>query len=207
MDGAVSYWDETYQAASGGLFGDAPNDYVRMTLARPGFAARSALCLADGDGRNGSWLAGQGLQVTAVDLSVVATEKAYARDRQAGVKVERITADLSAWTFAPGRSWDAVFLIYLHGPASVRRRAIELGVSALKPGGWFVAEGFSRAQTLRGGMGPSDPENAYDLNCFDFVRTKLDLVEALSGCIRLDEGRRHSGLGDIIRYTAIRKLA
>src|SRR5690606_6359947 len=94
-------------------FGTAPNEYLRMVCARSGFAARTALSLADGDGRNGRWLARQGLAVTAVDVSAVATERALALDRAGGVAVERVTADLADWTPAAGRTWDAVVLIYL----------------------------------------------------------------------------------------------
>ena len=68
-----------------------------MVCARSDFAARRVLCLADGDGRNGAWLAGRGLAVTAVDVSAVANEKAQALDRSRGVSVTRITADLAEW--------------------------------------------------------------------------------------------------------------
>ena len=72
---AAARWDRRYRAAVAPPFGEAPNDYLRMICAHQDFTARSALCLADGDGRNGAWLAGQGLAVTAVDVSAVATDR------------------------------------------------------------------------------------------------------------------------------------
>src|SRR3546814_18397233 len=70
-------WDKRYRAATAPLFGEAPNEYLRMVCARSDFAARSVLCLADGDGRNGCWLAARGLAVTALDVPAV--------DRKTGV--------------------------------------------------------------------------------------------------------------------------
>ena len=54
------------------------------------------LSLADGDGRNGCWLAEQGFEVTAVDVSSVATECARALDSRRGVTVERSTGKPAA---------------------------------------------------------------------------------------------------------------
>ena len=82
-------WDARYRAAEGSLFGDAPNDYLRMICARTDFAPKTALLPADGDGRNGSWLASQGIAVTAFDLSAEATRRAVDRDKVNGVSVER----------------------------------------------------------------------------------------------------------------------
>src|SRR5690606_734365 len=117
----------------------------------------------DGDGRNGCWLAVQGLAVTAVDVSAVATEKARALDARQGVTVERLTADLAAWSPEAGRAWDAVFLIYLQSDWPLRRRALEVGAAALAPGGWLVVEGFAKAQAGRPEMGPDDLDRLYSL--------------------------------------------
>ena len=83
-ESAAERGDKRYREADEPPFGEAPNAYLRMICARPDFAARTALCLADGDGRNGCWLAAQGLAVTAVDVSAVATDRAFALDRRHG---------------------------------------------------------------------------------------------------------------------------
>src|SRR3546814_18067855 len=97
-ESAAARWDKRYGAATAPLVGTAPNEYLRAVCARADFAARTALCLADGDGRNGCWLAQQGLAVTALDVSAAATGKARALDDRRGVGVERITADLAGWS-------------------------------------------------------------------------------------------------------------
>lgn len=193
-------WDSRYAAATTALFGDAPSLHLRATLGRPDFAARSLLMLADGDGRNGTWAAQQGLAVTATDLSAVATRQALARDAAAGVAVERIVADLSAWT-PPARHWDAAAIIFLQGPPGLRAGAMELAKTALCPGGWLVLEGFAVEQA-DGQMGPSDPDRLYAL---DWVLRRVEgwrIVEALTGQALLDEGPAHQGLAHVVRLAA-----
>ena len=198
----MTKWDAKYAAADGRLFGAGPTEYLRGILARSDFQARSALCLADGDGRNGTWLAAQGLAVTAVDLSARGTELARRHDADLGVAVERITADLADWTPPPGRTWEAVFLIHLHCEPEVRNRALRVGAGALVPGGWMVVEGFAKAQAARDGMGPKDPALFYDLDELSAALPGLEAVEALAGRVRLDEGVRHQGEAEIVRLAA-----
>ena len=195
-------WDKRYAEADASMFGRAPNNYVVQTLARPDFTARSALCLADGAGRNGRYLAQAGLAVTGVDLSGVATELAIAHDAAANVTVERFTADLADWRPPADQRWDAAFLIYLHCERTVRRRAVELAARHLAPGGWFVAEGFAVDDGTGPRMGPPDPDLRYRVEDFDSWLTGFDVIEALTGVIRLDEGAKHQGLAPIVRYAA-----
>jgi len=197
-------WDKRYAdaQASGAMFGRAANNYVVQTAARADFDAKSALCLADGDGRNGRYLARQGLAVTGVDLSAVATEMAAAADAAAGLDVERITADLATWEPAPGRTWQSVFLIYLHCECAVRERAVRLAAERLEPGGWFVAEGFAARHGDGPRMGPPDPALLFDQQEFDAWLPGFEIGESLCGLIRLQEGSRHQGLAQIVRYAA-----
>ena len=84
-------WDERYQ--NGGFeFGEAPNLYLQSQAhrLRPGMRA---LAVGDGEGRNGVWLAGQGLEVTSVDWSGVGLAKAASLARHRGVALQTITAE------------------------------------------------------------------------------------------------------------------
>lgn len=181
------------------LFGDQPCEYLREIMARSDVHPRSALCLADGDGRNGGWLAEQGLAVTAVDASSVATDLALAHDKTRGVTVERIVADLAAWSPPPGRTWDAVFLMYLQCEAAVRLHAAQTAAAALAPGGWFVAEGFAPAGAGGRSLGPEDPDLLYELGDLLDALPGLEVMEALKGRIRVNEGLRHRGEARIVR--------
>lgn len=197
-------WDERYRKRNGPLYGGEPNEYVRQIAARSDFAARSALMLADGDGRNGRWLARQSLAVTAVDISSVATERATIADAAAGVRIERITADVGSWAPAAGETFDAAFLIYLHCDAPTRNHALFVAASGLAPGGWLVAEGFAKAQAARDGMGPGDPALLYSCEELIAAAPGLDVIEALEGRVRLREGQGHVGEAMVVRV-ALRK--
>ena len=195
-------WDKRYREADAAMFGRAPNNFVVQTVARADFTARSALCLADGDGRNGRYLAQSGMAVTGVDISGVATELARGFDAAAGVAVERVAADLADWQPPSDRRWDSAFLVYLHCEREVRRRAVELAAEHLMPGGWFVAEGFAANPGDGPRMGPPDPSLRYDIGEFDGWLASFELIEALTGVIRLQEGSKHQGLAPVVRYAA-----
>jgi len=197
-------WNKRYAdaEASGAMFGRAANRYVAQAISRDDFDAKSALCLADGDGRNGRFLAQQGLAVSAVDLSTVGTDLAQRLDAQAGVKVERAAADLANWTPAPDRQWDSVFLIYLHCERHVRQRAVEVATRHMAPGGWFIAEGFAADPGDGPSMGPPDPDLRYRLQDFESWLPDWQVEEAFTGIIRLQEGSRHQGLATVVRYMA-----
>lgn len=202
---AGSRWDKKYATAPEGLFGNAPNEYLREISARSDFSARTALCLADGDGRNSRFLAQLGLDVTAVDLSAVACANGEALDRAAGVRVARTIGDVETWRPADCEAWEAVFLMYLQAPPTVRMAALRCGWEALQAGGLLVVEAFAKAQADVGGdgaLGPGAPELMYDLDEIMGCLPEAEIVEALSGRVRLDEGGRHRGLAHVVRFAA-----
>ena len=207
--GSAQAWDARYGAVEGGLFGEDPNEYLRMVFARADFQAckpRTVLCLADGDGRNGTWLAQQGLEVTAVDHSAEATRRALARDRAAGVTVERVTADLADWSPESGRIWDLACVLYLHGTAALRERSLRIAYESLTHDGWLLLEGFSKAQAVRPEMGPDNAGKLYDGEELRQWLSDALIVEATRGIVCLKEGRRHAGEAEVERLVARRRF-
>jgi len=198
-------WDKKYAGGTERLFGDAPSEYVREVLARSDFDARSALCLGDGDGRNGGWLASRGIAVTAVDISAVATAQALDHDRALGVTTKRIVADLADWRPGAGRSWEAVFMFYLQCESAIRYRAIATATAALAPGGWFVAEGFTRPETGDFGLGPKEPDLFYDIEALTNALPGFRVIEAFKGATWLEQGVRHRGTAHVVRLLARRQ--
>ena len=67
----------------------------------------TALALADGEGRNGVWLAEQGYAVTSIDVSPKGLDKAkrLAQDRK--VSIQTLLADLTAYDFGQ-QAWSVV---------------------------------------------------------------------------------------------------
>ncbi|OYX79307.1 MAG: SAM-dependent methyltransferase, partial [Brevundimonas sp. 32-68-21] len=73
---ARDFWNNRYDRQDY-LFGETPNAFLAAQINRltPGM---TALAVADGEGRNGVWLAEQGLAVTTTDIAPRAIEKALA---------------------------------------------------------------------------------------------------------------------------------
>ncbi|MCW8971172.1 MAG: class I SAM-dependent methyltransferase, partial [Rhodospirillales bacterium] len=88
-------WDDKFSGKDY-FFGTIPNAFLVDQAMRfsPGM---SALCVADGEGRNGVWLAEQGLDVVSVDFSKAGLAKARELARSRGVSVETVCADLLSW--------------------------------------------------------------------------------------------------------------
>ena len=116
-----------------------------------------ALDLAAGDGRNAVWLAAQGWEVTAVDFSAVALDRARASATTAGVTVDWVNADLLEWRPAP-RSFDLVAVMFLHLPRDERRPVYAAAAEAVAPGGVLLVVGHDRSNLTEGAGGPQDPE-------------------------------------------------
>ncbi|MGC2047068.1 MAG: class I SAM-dependent methyltransferase, partial [Gallionella sp.] len=104
-------WNQRYGTTDGYLFGTLPNAFL---LSQQDLLKQGAYCLAvaDGEGRNGVWLAEQGLRVLSVDSSAVALNKAKALAQQRGVKVEFELADLLQWDWGENR-FDMVVAIFI----------------------------------------------------------------------------------------------
>lgn len=197
-------WNKRYQETDQRLFGANPNEYMREVMARSDVNIKSALMIADGDGRNGAWLASQGIDVTAVDISSVATEQALEHDRRIGVSVDRITADLATWAPDPDQTFDAAFMIYLQCESAVRQRAVQVAAASLSPNGWFAAEGFAKGDDGSGELGPGKDDLLYDPEGLLSALADMRIVHALSGRVHLDEGVKHRGTGWVFRLLARR---
>ena len=79
------FWDSVYTGDEY-RFGKEPNEFLasRVGEISPG---GSVLCIGDGEGRNGVWLAGQGLRVTSLDQSPEAIRKTRALAAERGVAI------------------------------------------------------------------------------------------------------------------------
>ena len=78
-------WEARF-AAPGYHFGTEPNAFLKSKagLLKPG---QKALSIADGEGRNGVFLAEQGLDVLTMDFSPTALAKAHALAKDRGVTI------------------------------------------------------------------------------------------------------------------------
>ncbi|WP_432037457.1 class I SAM-dependent methyltransferase [Streptomyces cucumeris] len=130
---ALAFWNGVYAARPAA--GD-PRPNARLTETVTGLPAGDALDLGCGDGGDALWLAGQGWQVTAADISAVAIERlaALARSHGLGDRVTPVRADVHS-SFPPG-AFDLVCAHYLHTPCALDRATVlRSAAHALRPGG------------------------------------------------------------------------
>lgn len=193
-------WDERY-SAPGFLFGSEPNAFLagHADLLRPGMRA---LAVADGDGRNGVWMAGRGLYVTAVDSSPVAIEKSKRFAAERGVTLEYVVADLTEWHW-PVSAYDAVVAIFIQFTNSATRAPMfEAMKKALRPGGILLLQGYRTEQIAYGTGGPRDPDHLYTRALLESAFADLEILELEEHDTELHEGQRHAGMSALIDLVA-----
>ncbi|MFK0195933.1 FAD-dependent oxidoreductase [Kitasatospora sp. NPDC090308] len=133
---AVEFWEKRY-GESGQIWSGRPN--ASLTVQATGLAPGRALDLGCGEGGDAIWLAERGWQVTAVDISRVALERAAARAAVAGVadRIDWQRVDL-AHAF-PSGAYDLVSAQFLHSPAEFPRdRVLRRAAAAVAPGGTLL---------------------------------------------------------------------
>ena len=119
------------------------------------------LAVADGEGRNGVWLAQQGCEVVSVDISPLGLDKARKLAAQRNVAIEFQCADLMTWAW-PREAFDAVICIFIQFATPAERKTLFGGFwSALKPGGVLLLEGYGVKQLQYNSGGPGKLENLY----------------------------------------------
>lgn len=111
----------------------------------------TALDLAAGCGRNAVYLAEQGFDVTALDVSTVGLEQCRRLAEERGVSINTVCADLDEHDL--GRhAYDLITKIYFYEPslfANIR--------GAIRPGGYFLFQTFSEKHADVGTFGPRNP--------------------------------------------------
>lgn len=193
-------WNERFKDPDY-VFGTAPNAFLagQAHLLRPGMRA---LVLADGEGRNGVWLAQQGLDVLSVDVSASAQDKARALAAERGAHLRFEQADLAAWDMGRGR-FDLVAAIFIQfAPPPLRDRLLAGMHAALAPGGLLLLEGYRPAQLEYRTGGPPGPEYMYTPDLLRRAFAGLTIVELVERDAELDEGRGHRGMSALIDLVA-----
>ena len=193
-------WEARY-AVPDYVFGREPNYFLascKALLPKSG----KALAIADGEGRNGVWLAEQGLDVVSIDFSPSAQEKAMALARARGVKITFHRVDIHTWDYPPD-AFDVVADIFTQFSTPAERATKWAGIRrTLKPGGLLIIQGYTPKQLEYNTGGPKQRENLY---------TRAMLEQGFSGFrdlhitqeeIELHEGTTHAGMSAVIGLTA-----
>ena len=172
-------WDARYAAEE--LWPIEPNVYVADIV--PDLTPGRALDVACGEGRNAIWLAQQGWDVTAVDFSHVAVDRARTRATQGGVDISLAVADVLEFDFAPA-SFDLVLLCFLQLPDHERRPVWARAATAVAPGGTLLVIGHDTRNVTDGVGGPRNAGVCYPA---------ADITAALDPSLRIESA------GEILR--------
>ncbi|WP_371525394.1 class I SAM-dependent methyltransferase [Streptomyces sp. NBC_01283] len=134
-ESAESFWERHYRSRRPGAARVNPLLAETASPLRPG----AALDLGCGAGGDTIWLAEEGWQVTAVDISTTAVERVRERARELGI-ADRVAAEQHdlADSFPAGQ-FDLVSAQYFHTPLQLSRgRVLRTAARALRPGGLLL---------------------------------------------------------------------
>lgn len=196
----MSVWNERY-AGEHYHFGTEPNAFLALQRARlhPGM---SCLAVADGEGRNGVWLAELGLDVLAVDSSPVALDKARRLAQQRGVTLQVELADLTQWDWPAGR-FDVVAAIFIQfTPPTLREQMFADIKRCLKPGGLLLLQGYTPRQLEYRTGGPSQVENLYTEMLLRDLFADMEILHLAEHDSVIHEGVGHDGMSALIDLVA-----
>lgn len=198
---SMNPWDERY-AADEYVYGTEPNDFLRSVFGCISTGGK-VLCLADGEGRNGVFLAQQGFDVTSVDMSNVGLEKAQRLAVSRNAKITTVHADLGNYDLGE-QKWDAIVSIFCHTPADVRERVHNSVHHALTTEGVFILEAYTPQQLRNSTGGPP-------ASMFERLMTADGLTHELTNmyvirCQEIErdihEGTLHNGHSSVVQCVA-----
>ena len=184
------------------FFGKEPNEYLVEKANQYLKPESKVLCIADGEGRNGVWLAKQGIQVIGFDASDIALAKAkqFAKDNQVEVEYSFSDTDSFAWQ---ANTYDAVIGIFIQfADPAMRERIFKQTYETLKPGGIFILQGYTPKQLEYKTGGPSLIEHLYTEELIRDLAKEFQILELVSYEKELSEGPRHTGMSAILGLVA-----
>jgi SAM-dependent methyltransferase len=146
-------WDSRYRGSEL-VWGARPNVWVEREIAS--LSPGRAVDLACGEGRNSVWLAARGWQVTGVDFSAAALDKArtLAAGHRPPAVIDWQCADVT--TYRAAGAFDLAMLVYAQLPPEPRRAALRSAWDALVPDGMLLVIGHHSDNLALGVGGPQD---------------------------------------------------
>jgi 2-polyprenyl-3-methyl-5-hydroxy-6-metoxy-1,4-benzoquinol methylase len=196
----MSIWNVRY-AGEDFHFGTEPNAFLvsQQRFLRSGL---NCLAVADGEGRNGVWLAEQGLSVLSVDSSPVALAKAKKLAEQRGVLLQYELVDLMQWDWGVNR-FDVVAAIFIQfTPPGMREQMFSNIKRCLKPGGHLLLQGYTPRQLEYRTGGPSQAENLYTEPMLREEFSDMEILHLSEHDDIIREGEGHNGMSALIDLVA-----
>jgi SAM-dependent methyltransferase len=193
----LDHWNERF-AAAGYLFGTQPNAFLASQAHRLA-AGTKALSIADGEGRNGVFLAERGLDVLAVDFSPVALAKSRELATSRGVTLRTEQADiLGGWSW-PNAEFDVVVAIFIQFATAAEQPRLFANIKqALKPGGLLIMQGYRPEQLAYATGGPKIAGNLYTRALLEAAFVDFASLDIREHDDVVNEGSGHNGMSALI---------
>ncbi|MDB5408414.1 MAG: Methyltransferase type 11 [Rhodospirillales bacterium] len=198
-DAIRQQWNQRF-ASEAYVFGTAPNGFLasQKHLLRRG---HSALAVAAGEGRNGVFLAEQGLDVLSVDIAEKGVEKARKLATSRGVRLRSEHADILAWN--PPHGFDVIAAIFIQFATPPHRRELFAKfIDWLKPGGILILQGYRPEQLEYATGGPRQVENLYTTDMLRSAFAALTILHLREHDEVILEGEGHAGMSALIDLVA-----
>ena len=197
-------WDARF-STDDYIFGTAPNAWLTQhrDLLAPG---SRVLAVADGEGRNSVWLAQQGMQVDAFDISAVGVSKATRLAQQANVQVNYQVRGVDNFDWTLGE-YDAVVAIFIQfADPATRTTLFKRMKSALKPDGVILLQGYTPKQLDYKTGGPPNLDHLYTEELLRDAFSDMSILELRAYEAVLREGTQHSGQSALVGLVARKSL-
>ena len=193
-------WNTRY-AIRDYLFGTAPNGFLRAETRRLK-PASVVLALADGEGRNGVFLAEKGMKVHSIDFAdnAIAKARRLADARNVDMQIEK--ADVLRWNW-PENRYDAIVAIFIQFATPDERTKLFIDMKrAVKPGGLILMEGYGPKQTEYKTGGPGILDQLTTRELLEESFSDWEILDIAQYDCEINEGKRHSGLSALIDLVA-----
>ena len=195
-------WNNRF-TKDGYVFGTEPNEWLRQH-ASVWKTGSTILCVADGEGRNSVWLAKQGHQVDAFDISDVGVAKAKRWAQECQVNVDFAIAGCDDFAWKPNH-YDGVAAIFVQFADPMLRSRLFVNMArSLKPGGSLLLVGYTPKQLDFGTGGPSVLSHLYTPEMLREAFGNLDIQALEEYETELTEGEGHKGRSAVIGLVATR---
>ena len=201
FDDAKEFWNKRFDKEEF-IFGKEPNEYLALQTRKHLKPNNKVLCIADGEGRNGVWLAKQGMQVVGFDASDIALRKAkqFAKDNQVEIAYSLSDTDGFDWQ---ENVYDAVIAIFIQfADPQMRERIFQQIHKALKPGGILILQGYTPKQLEYKTGGPSLIEHLYTEEMIRDLTKEFEMLDLRCYEQELNEGARHAGMSALLGLVA-----
>jgi SAM-dependent methyltransferase len=197
------FWNQKFSAEHF-YYGEEPNKFIKSESYRI-HPKSKILCLAEGEGRNGVFLATQGHSVVCVDLSDVGLQKAQSLANQNSVEIKTVHSDI--FHFDSEEWFDAAICTFLHLDYGSLRLFCEKLHRLLGENGLFIGQFFTKDQLGKSSGGPQNIDLLYDPNVLEkaFKFAGFEVLKISSKDEELNEGEGHSGIASLVSIVAKNK--